>query len=97
MYVRTPADIGAAIREHRRRRRLPQQELADKVGVSRQWLIEVERGKPRAEIGLVLKTLAVLGLRVALDDGQSPAGESVSVPAPPDIDALVSRARKRQP
>jgi hypothetical protein len=45
----------------------------------------------------VLKTLAVLGLRVALDDGQSPAGESVSVPAPPDIDALVSRARKRQP
>ena len=31
---------------------LDQAELAEKAGTSRKWLIEVEQGKPRAEIGL---------------------------------------------
>lgn len=98
MYVRTPSDLGAAIREQRRRLNISQQKLADDVGVSRQWLVEVERGKPRAELGLVLKTVAALGLRVALDDGKVARGSEREVaPPPPDIDAIVARARKGRP
>lgn len=98
MYVRTPSDLGSAIREQRRRLNVSQQKLADDVGVSRQWLVEVERGKTRAELGLVLKTLAALGLRVALDDGKTVGRSDQAVaPPPPDIDAIVARARKEKP
>lgn len=98
MYVRTPSDLGSAIREQRRRQKLSQQKLADDVGVSRQWLVEVERGKPRAELALVLKTLAALGLRVALDDGKTVGRTNqAGAPSPPDIDAIVARARKVRP
>jgi HTH-type transcriptional regulator/antitoxin HipB len=31
---------------------LDQKSLAQKVGVSRQWIVAVEHAKPRAEIGL---------------------------------------------
>jgi HTH-type transcriptional regulator / antitoxin HipB len=98
MYVRTPSDLGSAIREQRRRLNISQQKLADAVGVSRQWLVEVERGKPRAEMGLVLKTITALGLRVALDDGNNVRRSDRAVaPPPPDIDAIVARARKGRP
>ena len=45
MRLRTPADFGAAIREQRRVLDLDQAALARRVGVSRQWIIEVEKGK----------------------------------------------------
>jgi DNA-binding XRE family transcriptional regulator len=41
-----------------------QQELASRAGVSRQWIVALERAKPTTELGLVLKTLAVLGLKI---------------------------------
>ena len=93
MYVHSPSDLGALIRERRRKLGLAQQQLAERVGVSRQWLINVERGKPRAELALVLKTLAALGLRVAVDDGSATPAVG-GVPEPPDIDAIVEDARK---
>src|SRR6185437_8563356 len=62
MIVRNPTELGATIRDRRRRLRLPQHDLAAKVGVSRQWIIEVKKGKSGAEIGLVFRTLAALGI-----------------------------------
>ena len=96
MFVRTPSDLGSVIRERRRRLKLSQQQLASAAGVSRQWLVDVERGKARAELGLVLGVLASLGLRVALDDGEA-ASEAEQGPPLPDIDAIVARARKVRP
>jgi HTH-type transcriptional regulator/antitoxin HipB len=55
MLLRAPIDIGCAIRDRRSKLGLDQQELARRVGVSRKWIVEVEKGKPRAEIGLVLR------------------------------------------
>ena len=95
MFVRTPADLGAAIRERRRRLGLDQKAPAERVGVSRQWIIEAKHGKPRAEVGLVLRTLEALGLTLALDDGTMPLGDAFS--PPPDIDAIVARARRKGP
>jgi y4mF family transcriptional regulator len=62
MRLRTATDIGAAIRERRRSLRWDQRELAQRVGVGRQWVIDVEKGKPRAALNLVLRTLEVLGI-----------------------------------
>ncbi len=42
MRIRTPADLGALIRDHRIRLGLDQKSLAGKVGVSRQWIVDVE-------------------------------------------------------
>jgi HTH-type transcriptional regulator/antitoxin HipB len=79
MKVRTPLDIGAAIRDRRRRLKLGQDELAARVGVSRKWIIDIEKGKPRAEIGLVLRTLDALGLRLSLDDEESSARAAAGI------------------
>lgn len=61
MRVRTAADLGAFIRERRIKLGMGQSDLAEKAGTSRKWTVEVEQGKPRAEIGLVLRTLKTLG------------------------------------
>ena len=45
MRIRTPADLGALIRDSRTKLGLDQKSLAEKVGVSRQWIVEIEKGK----------------------------------------------------
>jgi HTH-type transcriptional regulator/antitoxin HipB len=51
MRIRALADLGALIRSTRKNFRLEQSTLARKIGVSRLWLVDIEKGKPRAEIG----------------------------------------------
>jgi transcriptional regulator with XRE-family HTH domain len=43
---------------------MTQADLAGAAGVSRRWLLDLESGKPTAQIGLVLRTLQALGLVV---------------------------------
>jgi HTH-type transcriptional regulator/antitoxin HipB len=97
MVVRTAGDLGVLIRARRRELGLDQQTLATRIGASRLWVIEFEKGKPRAEIGLVLRALMALDLRVdvAVENAKMATTSRVSMPpAPPDIDAVVRRARK---
>jgi HTH-type transcriptional regulator/antitoxin HipB len=61
MRIRTGADLGAFIRERRTKLGIDQLALAKKAGTSRKWLVEVEQGKARAEIGLIWRTLKSLG------------------------------------
>ena len=95
MRLRTPQDIGLTIRDHRRHRRMSQQALAGRIGVSRQWVVEVEQGKARAEVGLVLRALLALGaeLSVNLPGLPSPAPDTVPLPEI-DLDAIIERARR---
>lgn len=92
MQIRTPQDIGAILRQSRRKAGLDQAELARRVGVSRQWLVEVEGGKPRAEVGLILRVFNALGL--SLQSGFTPYPAGVAEDAGPDIDAIVDAARR---
>lgn len=62
MDLRTPADFGMLIRAERKKAGLDQATLARRAGVSRWWITEMERGKRGAELGLVLRTLATLGI-----------------------------------
>ena len=88
MIIRTPADLGAVIRERRKELRLDQADLAKQIGTGRQWIGGIERGRSRAELGLVLRALDALGLR--LDTAIASAMQKDT----PDLDAIVSAARK---
>lgn len=95
MRIRTAADLGAFIRERRVKLAMDQSDLAEKAGTSRKWIVEVEQGKPRAEIGLVLRTLKALGvsLEIAVERTQnvSPASE----PGNADINKILDSLKKR--
>lgn len=89
--IRTPADLGALIRDRRCQRGLDQQTLANEVGVGRQWIVAVEKGKARVEIGLVLRTLDALGVAFAAAD-RAPGRRDGGIPTV-DPDAIVDAAR----
>lgn len=67
VVVNTPKDIGVLARQARQRARMSQTEVAMRVGVSRQWIGALEAGHPRAELEIVLQTLAILGMEISLD------------------------------
>lgn len=90
MRVRTPNELGLRIRERRLESGLDQAALAAKVGVSRQWIVEIEKGKPRAEIGLVMRALNALGLEVWVGD---PPAEDGPRPLVVDLDRVIARAK----
>ena len=92
MLTRTPADLGAVIRERRKHLKRNQASLANEIGVSRQWLIELEHGHPRAELGLVLRALDTLGINLDADIAQAKAPRSGTV----DINAIVAKAKKKK-
>jgi len=85
--------MGALIRDQRKARKLGQQQLAEKVGVSRQWLSEVEKGKSSVELGLVLRTLEALGVAI----GFAPAEVTNKKRVPSiDLDSIVQAARGKR-
>jgi HTH-type transcriptional regulator/antitoxin HipB len=86
MQLRTARDVGLALRDRRRQLKLDQDNLAKQIGVSRKWLIDVEKGKPGAELGLILRAFTALGLSLTLGDfGTNPTAT--------DIDRVIERAR----
>ena len=90
--LRTPADIGALIKDRRRSLGLDQAELATQIGVSRLWVNQVERGKPGASLGLILRALATVSVELK---GLTNDKQIISDPIKsPDINAIVSKARK---
>jgi y4mF family transcriptional regulator len=94
MFIRTPADLGAVIRDRRKQLGLDQSTLAKRIGVSRQWVIGVERGHARAAMGLVLRAIDALGIR--LDADTQPMSRHGSTASAVDIDAIVNKAKKRR-
>ena len=57
----TPAEIGRIVRATRKAAGLRQDELAGAAGVGLRFLVELERGKPTAQIGKTLQVLQALG------------------------------------
>jgi HTH-type transcriptional regulator/antitoxin HipB len=69
--------------------------LAKKAGTSRKWLVEVERGKPGAEIGLILRTLKSLEISIDLEADASVETPSPSKAKAPDINSVLDSLKKR--
>jgi HTH-type transcriptional regulator/antitoxin HipB len=95
MLIRTLADLAALIKARRNQLGLDQETLALQAGVSRKWIIDVERGKSGAEIGLVLRTLRVLGISLEVNEGlPKPAAKQPSTPVA-DVNAIVEALKKK--
>jgi HTH-type transcriptional regulator/antitoxin HipB len=95
MRMRTATDLGAFIRERRTMLGMDQVDLAEKAGTSRKWLIEVEQGKPRAEIGLILRTLKTLGVSIDLQTDPLPKTTSSDKTDATDINNVLNSLKKR--
>jgi HTH-type transcriptional regulator/antitoxin HipB len=65
--VYTPASLGAAIRHYRLRSGLSQAELAERAGLNRTYLSDLERGKETEQVRRILRVLKELGVRMTLE------------------------------
>jgi len=63
----TPKIIGQTIRNARRDQGLRQDQLAAVAGVGIRFVVELEAGKPTAQIGKALDVLAALGCRIVIE------------------------------
>ena len=96
MLINNVRELGTRMRDQRLELGLSQAAFAKRVGVSRSWVVQVERGNAGAEIGLVLKALAASGLHVDIRTATdlaiplADAGE----PWAPDLAEILDRARR---
>ena len=72
MIISNARDAGAILRQARLTKGLTQQQLAQMLGVTRQWVASVEAGAPTARLGLVIDALRCVDLLLDthLDDSQ---------------------------
>lgn len=90
MHVRTATDLGALVRDRRTDLGWSQELLASKVGVSRLWIVQLEKGKRTVQLSLALRTLKELGL--ALDANAIPPLAADEI----DLDLIISGAPRPQ-
>ncbi len=95
MRIRTATDLGAFIRERRVKLGMDQSDLAEKAGTSRKWIVEVEQGKPRAEIGLVLRALKTLGVSLEIAIDRTQKAHAASQSGNVDINHILNSLKKR--
>jgi y4mF family transcriptional regulator len=68
MTLTSVTDIAARVRQARQDRGWTQVQLAEHSGVSRDWIIALEKAKPSLEIALVLRTLKALNLSLKMEE-----------------------------
>jgi transcriptional regulator with XRE-family HTH domain len=96
--IRNPEQLGRAIRLKRKEKGLSQSALAQRLGVGRKWVLGIESGNPRAEFGLVLKTLDLLGLRTSLSEDSQPSTIQEHRPSEPSrLDEVFRRLQQPAP
>lgn len=71
LEVRSASQLGAIVRRLRHDRVWTQRELAETAHVSRVFVSQLENGKARAELRLVLAVLQALGATVVVTQGES--------------------------
>ncbi|AXE39701.1 helix-turn-helix transcriptional regulator [Acidipropionibacterium virtanenii] len=73
MEISSASDAGAILRTARLEKGMTQQQLADMLHVTRQWVANVEVGAPTARLGLVIDALRCVDvlLETRNDDSQA--------------------------
>lgn len=67
MQIETTEDLGHLVRTTRKQQGLTQAALAGASGVGPRFIVELEKGKPRCEVGKVLLVLQMLGISLSAD------------------------------
>jgi len=65
--IYTPGSLGAAIRHYREEAGLSQAELADRAGLNRTYLSNLEQGRETEQMRRILRVLRQLGVRMTLE------------------------------
>lgn len=60
--------LGSRLRLRRERLGLTQRQVAETAGISRQLLVKIEQGHPRAELGKVMAVVKALAAQLAIVD-----------------------------
>jgi HTH-type transcriptional regulator/antitoxin HipB len=66
MIVRTPIELGDALRKRRRELGLGQEDISGVIGVNRRVVGELERGKGTVQLQIAMDVARVLGLDIVL-------------------------------
>ncbi|NJM45599.1 MAG: helix-turn-helix transcriptional regulator [Alkalinema sp. RU_4_3] len=92
-------DFGRRVRDRRQQEKLSQQELADRVGISRNYLSQIERGESNnLSWNVRYKLSSVLGLGEVEPQDELPAGLAefaASAGLPPDDVKMLAALRYR--
>ena len=67
MNIISVNDLTSLIKQERKTHGWTQAELAERSGVSRDWIIALEQAKPSVELALVLRTLKALNLPLSIN------------------------------
>lgn len=70
----TPAALGDMVRSTRKAAGLRQDELAGASGVGLRFIVDLEAGKPTAQLGKALQVLAALGCSLDITPPAEPKG-----------------------
>jgi y4mF family transcriptional regulator len=65
--LQSTEELGLVIRAVRKSSQVRQDDLAAMVGVSRQFTVDVEKGKPTVQLARVLRLLKELGIELSVD------------------------------
>jgi HTH-type transcriptional regulator/antitoxin HipB len=88
----------------RRARGLSQEQLAERLGVSRVWVGQIERGKASPRLDLVLRTLNELEITLSVStaneppppDAPSRGAETIDIDAIADTNVPARQTRRRR-
>ncbi len=75
--IKSPQDLGAALRAARKQLGLTQPQLALAAGVGVRFIVDLEGGKPTVRLDSVMRVLDALGGVIKLDGLPSSASEGV--------------------
>ncbi|HBJ87876.1 MAG TPA: transcriptional regulator [Verrucomicrobiales bacterium] len=89
MLIKTPKEIGLLVRDRRKARRWTQDALAQRLGVSRLWVVQLEQGKSTAQIGLVLRALNELDVPMQVDITPKDPAARVAASGGIDLDNII--------
>jgi HTH-type transcriptional regulator/antitoxin HipB len=92
--LRSAEQLGMTIRLRRKEKGLSQNSLAELLGVERKWVLRLEAGNPKAELGLVLKTLNALNLRASLSDEERPQSREYRHASTSRLDEVFRRLQR---
>ena len=93
MPVFSVAELGLLIRSVRRASGVRIDDLAATAGMSKQFVQDVEHGKPSVQLGLVLKLLAELGMPLTIDIPEAAGKELTEVRRRADVKLRAQSAK----
>lgn len=62
--------LGSLIKASRQQRKFSQNELADRLGVTRQTVVNIEKGSAKVSIGTVFEAARVVGIPILCDNNK---------------------------